>query len=91
MNYAAINLCNKLIWMTRQLREKTLASEIQEWVAAMGILNDLLVADLVHVEPLFHGVDLLHSYEGLAQGNRSESAVKEEESNVGIDSGKKIK
>ena len=44
MNYAARNISNKLIWMTRQLRKINLASEIQEWVAAMRILNDLLVA-----------------------------------------------
>ena len=41
MNYAATNLSNKRIWMTRQLRKKNLASEIQEWLAAM---ENLLVA-----------------------------------------------
>ena len=44
MNYAARNISNKLIWMTRQLRKINLASEIQEWLVAMRMLNDILVA-----------------------------------------------
>ena len=44
MNYAARNISNKLVWMTRQLRQINQASEIQEWAAAIRVLNELLVS-----------------------------------------------
>ena len=46
MSYAARNISNKLHWMTRQLRWKNQASEIQEWVSVMQSLNELLVSVL---------------------------------------------
>ena len=44
MNWAARNVANKLIWMTRQLRRINTAPEIQDWAAAIHSLNNLLLA-----------------------------------------------
>ena len=50
-------------------------------------LQRLVVADLVHVLALPHGIDLLHSDEGLTERDRSEPSVKEEETAVRVDPG----
>ena len=45
-------------------------------------VHALVVADLVHVLPLPHGVHLLHTNECLGQGNWTKSSIKEEQTNA---------